>query len=144
MAEFSNFSTILSSLVWNATAYFSKVCSSIDGHRFGQVCICISGLVVEYIVAIDVTRVRFPADASMRKHGAKKSNARSDQTLGAKPVLIRMMHSEKERRVATPSEGLQAHVAPSQGGTQCSFFSADFQKTLHTLLLSAREWKLTS
>ena len=25
---------------------------------------CISGLVVEYIVAIDVTRVRFPADAS--------------------------------------------------------------------------------
>ena len=24
---------------------------------------CISGLVVEYIVAIDVTRVRFPADA---------------------------------------------------------------------------------
>ena len=26
---------------------------------------CISGLVVEYIVAIDVTRVRFPADASM-------------------------------------------------------------------------------
>ena len=25
--------------------------------------ICISGLVVEYIVAIDVTRARFPADA---------------------------------------------------------------------------------
>ena len=25
--------------------------------------LCISGLVVEYIVAIDVTRVRFPADA---------------------------------------------------------------------------------
>ena len=25
---------------------------------------CISGLVVEYIVAIDVTRARFPADAS--------------------------------------------------------------------------------
>ena len=27
---------------------------------------CISGLVVEYIVAIDVTRVRFPADAFLR------------------------------------------------------------------------------
>ena len=27
---------------------------------------CISGLVVEYIVAIDVTRVRFPADASQK------------------------------------------------------------------------------
>ena len=26
-------------------------------------CVSISGLVVEYIVAIDVTRVRFPADA---------------------------------------------------------------------------------
>ena len=29
----------------------------------------ISGLVVEYIVAIDVTRVRFPADALMVAHG---------------------------------------------------------------------------
>ena len=27
------------------------------------ICVSISGLVVEYIVAIDVTRVRFPADA---------------------------------------------------------------------------------
>ena len=27
------------------------------------ICVRISGLVVEYIVAIDVTRVRFPADA---------------------------------------------------------------------------------
>ena len=30
---------------------------------------CISGLVVEYIVAIDVTRVRFPADAVGLLHG---------------------------------------------------------------------------
>ena len=29
----------------------------------------ISGLVVEYIVAIDVTRVRFPADALIIGHG---------------------------------------------------------------------------
>lgn len=28
----------------------------------------ISGLVVEYIVAIDVTRVRFPADALLVRH----------------------------------------------------------------------------
>ena len=28
---------------------------------------CISGLVVEYIVAIDVTRVRFPADANRQR-----------------------------------------------------------------------------
>ena len=35
------------------------------GHVHATCCdICISGLVVEYIVAIDVTRVRFPADAS--------------------------------------------------------------------------------
>ena len=31
--------------------------------------ISISGLVVEYIVAIDVTRVRFPADAGMGEAG---------------------------------------------------------------------------
>ena len=30
----------------------------------------ISGLVVEYIVAIDVTRVRFPADAKVLHHGS--------------------------------------------------------------------------
>ncbi len=30
----------------------------------------ISGLVVEYIVAIDVTRVRFPADATLAPTGA--------------------------------------------------------------------------
>ena len=29
---------------------------------------CISGLVVEYVVAIDVTRVRFPADAVLLVH----------------------------------------------------------------------------
>ena len=33
------------------------------------ICVSISGLVVEYIVAIDVTRVRFPADALMVAHG---------------------------------------------------------------------------
>ncbi len=36
------------------------------GHGSGRLGVAsISGLVVEYIVAIDVTRVRFPADASM-------------------------------------------------------------------------------
>ena len=33
------------------------------GHMSAAVDMGISGLVVEYIVAIDVTRVRFPADA---------------------------------------------------------------------------------
>ena len=41
------------------------------GHVHATCCdICISGLVVEYIVAIDVTRVRFPADAL--SHAAAK------------------------------------------------------------------------
>ena len=35
-----------------------------------QLCSSISGLVVEYIVAIDVTRVRFPADAWWQHHAA--------------------------------------------------------------------------
>ena len=39
---------------------------------------CISGLVVEYIVAIDVTRVRFPADA----FSAVDSNCRGQHVLG--------------------------------------------------------------
>ena len=34
-----------------------------SGWRLRHWCAGISGLVVEYIVAIDVTRVRFPADA---------------------------------------------------------------------------------
>jgi hypothetical protein len=45
-----------------STFCFSLICKTFifcdNGHD-----ICISGLVVEYIVAIDVTRVRFPADA---------------------------------------------------------------------------------
>ena len=36
----------------------------------GTVSVSISGLVVEYIVAINVTRVRFPADALEALHGA--------------------------------------------------------------------------
>ena len=39
----------------------------LDEPIFGRPVInCISGLVVEYVVAIDVTRVRFPADALFR------------------------------------------------------------------------------
>ena len=37
---------------------------------------CISGLVVEYIVAIDVTRVRFPADAFELFSGGRQSKAK--------------------------------------------------------------------
>ena len=43
-------------------------------------CICISGLVVEYIVAIDVTRARFPADASMRWVALKVSRPETQQS----------------------------------------------------------------
>ena len=38
-----------------------------------QVITGISGLVVEYIVAIDVTRVRFPADAFCFRFGGGKN-----------------------------------------------------------------------
>ena len=41
-----------------------------------QLCSSISGLVVEYIVAIDVTRVRFPADAWWQHHAALPAAAR--------------------------------------------------------------------
>ena len=38
------------------------------GHTHQKSLSSISGLVVEYIVAIDVTRVRFPADANSSFH----------------------------------------------------------------------------
>ena len=53
--------------------------------------VCISGLVVEYVVAIDVTRVRFPADAlfamSFLLRNAK-TNRSSVTSLGASKVHL--------------------------------------------------------
>ena len=50
--------------------YFSNLAVAKRTHKYCvknfiliPLCVRISGLVVEYIVAIDVTRVRFPADA---------------------------------------------------------------------------------
>ena len=40
-----------------------------------QIGMSISGLVVEYIVAIDVTRVRFPADALIFVQNFQMSNS---------------------------------------------------------------------
>ena len=54
----------------------SRVCH-VTGRDVSYDC-CISGLVVEYIVAIDVTRVRFPADA----FSAVDSNCRGQHVLG--------------------------------------------------------------
>ena len=41
---------------------YSQISVSAAGVRY-KLCNSVSGLVVEYVVAIDVTRVRFPADA---------------------------------------------------------------------------------
>ena len=51
---------------------FLTFCSA---EKFCKPTISISGLVVEYIVAIDVTRVRFPADALLKFgfHSSRKS-----------------------------------------------------------------------
>ena len=40
----------------------------------------ISGLVAEYIIAIDVTRVRFPADASFVRKATTLSNRRRENS----------------------------------------------------------------
>ena len=57
------------------------------GHVHATCCdICISGLVVEYIVAIDVTWVRFPADALLRLFSSP---------LAKSCVLFRNKHAEK-------------------------------------------------
>ena len=68
-------------LLFRYLAEAQDACSAsvhIDKRSRGEGASSISGLVVEYIVAIDVTRVRFPADAFLssyivswctRKHG---------------------------------------------------------------------------
>ena len=51
---------------------FGLWCGPVGGTAV--ICVSFSGLVVEYIVAIDVTRVRFPADAFLlQKVGFKKT-----------------------------------------------------------------------
>ena len=48
-----------------------KVCAN----SVSDVVVSISGLVVEYVVAIDVTRVLFPADAFLPAHGYGQQHA---------------------------------------------------------------------
>ena len=48
---------------------------------------CISGLVVEYIVAIDVTRARFPADACSQLPAGAAASPRHDAAAVAAPSL---------------------------------------------------------
>ena len=53
-------------------AYDQRLCASVHAgckHEFFKHVSGIGGLVAEYIVAIDVTRVRFPADASIPRGG---------------------------------------------------------------------------
>ena len=46
-----------------SSIYVSRTCDRCTSDAFENIFYRTSGLVVEYIVAIDVTRVRFPADA---------------------------------------------------------------------------------
>ena len=48
----------------------------------------ISGLVVEYIVAIDVTRVRFPADASLVRKATTISNRRRENSATGNQIRV--------------------------------------------------------
>ena len=61
-------------LLREALAAHPSVIFSPNQLRHLVACTSISGLVVEYIVAIDVTRVRFPADAFDRRAPAQVIN----------------------------------------------------------------------
>ena len=57
-----------------------------------QLCSSISGLVVEYIVAIDVARVRFPADAWWQHHAALPAAARK----AVLALAVKLPHSGRD------------------------------------------------
>ena len=66
--------------------WFGKQIATTEFATLGPNLIGISGLVVEYIVAIDVTRVRFPADASISGAGPlAPAPSHAKPTLGIEP-----------------------------------------------------------
>ena len=82
----------------------------------------ISGLVVEYIVAIDVTRARFPADAYVQPRlvpaasGASRAEGRADILRGARIVALRRWVHRSVVRGATTDQ----QVLGTLGLLQCA------------------------
>ena len=64
----------------------STTCPNVKGCP-GELCVSISGLVLEYIVAIDVTRGRFPADAFQRALGKCSSESMASALVGYSVVV---------------------------------------------------------
>ena len=71
--------------------FFTEMLASVPSFVRAIVNICISGLVVEYIVAIDVTRVRFPADAIC--HGKRHNVTLHFKIVGLKLVDNAHLHT---------------------------------------------------
>ena len=76
-------------------------------------CNGISGLVVEYIVAIDVTRVRFPADASLARPTALEFDQRRQtkvkKQLFESPTTSKIASTNTSRALPTHSQALPTH-----------------------------------
>ena len=115
MAEFSNFSIVRSGVIATVEGQpASKVCCAIDGHGLRQVCICISGLVVEYIVAIDVTRVRFPADALFMSKGLRVSIRCFQVEIFGWMVSKKSGHPESNQGPSDYCKSLQSDALPTE------------------------------
>ena len=76
----------------------------------------ISGLVVEYIVAIDVTQVRFPADASLCYHRAPALKRRTTMLQPSFRVRRVFAESGKARQHTNEndSEGIRTPAGRAQ------------------------------
>ena len=70
---------------------------------------CISGLVAEYIVAIDVTRARFPADACSQLAAGAAASPRHDVAAVAAPSLSQLRLWQRLRETGQ-SHGRQGCV----------------------------------
>ena len=65
---------------WPGVLLRTKTCFTLASEALHPQLQSISGLVAEYIVAIDVTRVRFPADASLVRKATTLSNRRRENS----------------------------------------------------------------
>ena len=79
---------------WPGVLLRTKSCINVVSESLHPQLQSISGLVAEYIVAIDVTRVRFPADASLVRRVATLSNRRRENSATGTRTRVARVRAE--------------------------------------------------
>ena len=100
-----------------------------------QIVTCISGLVVEYIVAIDVTRVRFPADAFLRRRFGFRKTYVFCKTDANHLFIHRSLctpHCRTQLAIGRATHTTHRHTCPQGFESPVSFAKVPrFTQTLH-------------